>query len=234
VPAPTPPYEERGGSSTEPFDSPTAGEAPLRERADAARNRRRVLAAAEELFATRDPRSVTMGQIARLAGVGRATLYRRFPDVASVALALLDEHERRLQHELIRGVPPLGPGADPADRLAAFYVAMTSLLDHHLHLALGAETGKARFGTGAYGFWRAHVRAILVAATVPDPDALVDPLLAPLGPEVYAHQRAQGISGQRITEGLVWLARRLLPPDTAGSPEDRPSPTGQASAPAGR
>jgi AcrR family transcriptional regulator len=184
-----------------------------RERADAARNRQRVLAAAEQLFATTDPAAVTMGAIARAAGVGRATLYRRFPDPASVAVALLDEHERRLQQLLISGPPPLGPGAPPAERLAAFYAAMVELLDRHLHLALGAEGGHARFATGAYGFWRLHVRALLVDAHVPDPDTVVDSLLAPLAPEVYRYQRQQrGRSPQQISDGLTWQAQRLLGP----------------------
>jgi AcrR family transcriptional regulator len=120
--------------------------APRRERADAARNRARVLAAAERVFAERAGRGVTMEQLAAAAGVGKATLYRRYPDVASVALALLDEHERRLQEELLRGPPPLGPGAPPGERLAAFYRAMIELLDRHAHLALAAETGaRGRF-----------------------------------------------------------------------------------------
>jgi len=192
-----------------------AGEA-RRERSDAARNRQRVLAAGKRLFATADPTLVSMGDIARAAGVGRATLYRRFPDPASVAVALLDEHERRLQGQLISGPPPLGPGAPPAERLAAFYAAMVDLLDQHLHLALGAERGSARFATGAYGFWRLHVRALLVDADLPDPDTLVDSLLAPLAPEVYQYQRDQyGRSPHQITQSLEWQARRLLRP-TAG------------------
>ena len=145
------------------------------ERADAARNRQRVLAAAARLFAAGDPRAVTMEDIARAAGVGRATLYRRYPDPAAIATALLDEHERELQVELLQGAPPLGPGAPPAERLAAFYGAMVGLLEEHLPLALGAETGPARFRTGAYGFWRAHVRALLVDAGITDPDPLVSP-----------------------------------------------------------
>jgi len=182
-----------------------------RERADAARNRQRVLDAAARLFATHDPAAVTMGEIATGAGIGRATLYRRFPDTASIAVALLDEHERRLQQQMISGPPPLGPGPAPADRLAAYYAAMVDLLDQHLHLALGAETGPARFTTGAYGFWRLHVRSLLLAANTPDPDALVDLLLAPLAPEVYRYQRHHlGIPPQRITESLTWQAQRLL------------------------
>ncbi|MEW9531600.1 TetR/AcrR family transcriptional regulator [Microbispora sp. NPDC049125] len=188
-----------------------AGERPrVRERADAARNRARVLEAAGRLFATRDARQVTMEDIARAAGVGRATLYRRYPDPASIATALLDEHERRIQERILRGAPPLGPGASPADRLAAFYAAMIDLLERHLHLALGAETGGDRFGTGAYGFWRAHVRVLLTQAGAPDPEAAADAALAPLAPEVYRLQRhTLGLSQRRITESLEWMARRL-------------------------
>ncbi|GAA3428124.1 TetR/AcrR family transcriptional regulator [Streptosporangium sandarakinum] len=181
-----------------------------RERADAARNREKVLAAAERLFAERRP--VTMEEIARAAGVGRGTLYRRYPDPASIALALLDEHERGLQEKLLRGDPPLGPGAPPAERLAAFYDAMTELLERHGHLLLGAETGASRFATGAYGFWRAHVRSLVVAAGVPGPDVLADTLLAPLGPEVYDLQRRNGVPREEVASALAGIARAVLAP----------------------
>ncbi|RLK53992.1 TetR/AcrR family transcriptional regulator [Actinokineospora cianjurensis] len=181
-----------------------------RERADAARNRARVLAAAEELFADRGAHNVTMDDIAKAAGVGRGTLYRRYPDRAAIAIALLDEHERVLQENLMRGDPPLGPGAQARERLAAFYAAMVDLLDRHSHLALGAEVGHSRFATGAYGFWRAHVRALLVEAGTADPDALVDAALAPLAPEVFRYQREErGLSTERITAGLRAIAHGL-------------------------
>lgn len=98
-----------------------------------------------------------MAAVAKAAGVGRTTLYRSFPDVSSLALALLDAHERELQGRIIGGDPPLGPGAPPADRLAAFYRAMVDLLERHAHLALGTEVGRSRFAPGSYGFWSMHV-----------------------------------------------------------------------------
>ncbi len=188
--------------------SSAGGEVP--ERADAARNRARVLAAAAELFTTRDPRTVTMDDIAKAAGVGRATVYRRYPDTGSIAVALLDEHERALQERLLRGEPPLGPGAPPASRLAAFYAAMIELLDAHADLALGTETGGARFATGAYGFWSTHVHSLLVEAGIAQPDVMVDVLLAPLAAEVYVHQRARGLTSVQITDALDRLAHAVL------------------------
>ncbi|QKV79255.1 TetR/AcrR family transcriptional regulator [Amycolatopsis sp. Hca4] len=179
------------------------------ERADAARNRAKVLAAAEELFTTRGAAEVTMEDIARAAGVGRGTLYRRYPDRASIAIALLDEHERRLQESLLRGDPPLGPGAPPAERLAAFYTAMVQLLERHAPLVLGAEVGHSRFTTGAYGFWWTHVRVLCEAAGAADPDVLADVLLAPLAPELFLHQASRGVPPERIAATLRWLANLL-------------------------
>ena len=60
--------------------------APLR--ADAERNRQRLLAAAKELFATRGL-DVTLDDVARHAGVGTGTAYRRFPNKDALIDALM-------------------------------------------------------------------------------------------------------------------------------------------------
>ena len=196
----------------EALEPPTAAvRVPRRERADAARNRAQVLAAAEELFRRGDPTTVTMEDVARAAGVGRATLYRRYPDVPSIAVALLDRHERELQRELLAGEPPLGPGAPPADRLAAFYRATVELLERVGHLLRSAEGGSARFGTGAYGFWSTHVRTLLTDAGVPHAEQLAEVLLAPLAPEFYHRQRHDlHLTAEEVGDRLAWLAKRVI------------------------
>jgi hypothetical protein len=133
-----------------------------------------------------------------------------------VAQALLDEHERGLQERLLRGPPPLGPGAPPADRLAAFYRAMVKLLGRHGELVLASETGERRYRTGAYGAWALHVHGLLDEAGLGGHDALVDALLAPLAPDVFAHQRASGLSERRIADELGLLARRVLAGPSSG------------------
>ena len=60
--------------------------APLR--ADAERNRQRLLAAAKDLFATRGL-DVTLDDVARHAGVGTGTAYRRFPNKDALIDALM-------------------------------------------------------------------------------------------------------------------------------------------------
>jgi AcrR family transcriptional regulator len=184
---------------------------PRRERADAARNRDRVHVAAEALFQERDRPTVTMEDVARGAGIGRATLYRRYPDVRSIALALLDRHERDLQEQLLRGAPPLGPGAPPRERLIAFYRAMVDLLERAGHLLRTAEGGSARYMTGAYAFWTAHVRVLLAEADVPDAAELAEVLLAPLAPELYDRQRETlGMTAEAVVDRLAWLAACVM------------------------
>ncbi len=64
---------------------------PLRPlRRDAERNRQRILQAAAEVFTERGF-AATLDDVARLAGVGVGTVYRRFPDKAALAGALFDE-----------------------------------------------------------------------------------------------------------------------------------------------
>ena len=61
---------------------------PLRK--DAQRNRQAILAAARDLFAARGL-EVSMDEIARRAGVGVGTVYRRFPDKAVLIDALFED-----------------------------------------------------------------------------------------------------------------------------------------------
>jgi AcrR family transcriptional regulator len=75
-----------------PRQARSSGGAPRRLRADARRNRERLLAAARDLFVEQGA-DVPLEEVARRAGVGIATLYRRFPDrgalVREVALDVL-------------------------------------------------------------------------------------------------------------------------------------------------
>ena len=183
------------------------------ERADAARNRTLILEAAQRLVAERGIDHVSIDDVAAAAGVGKGTIYRRFGDRAGLAFALLDESERQLQEELIRGPAPLGPGAAPVERLRAFVGAYVDLLERHLDLIAHAETAAAgaRYRAGVYTFWHRHV-ALLIEAATPEADASVvaHAVLAPLAGDLYRHQRAAGISRARIEAVAAEVAARLV------------------------
>ncbi len=183
------------------------------ERADAARNRARILEAAARLFAERGVEAVTMDEIAAAAGVGKGTLFRRFGDRAGLALALLEESERALQGLILRGPPPLGPGAPAAERLIAFLGALLDLLEEHTELIVCSETATpgARYRSGLHAAWRTHV-AVLLREARPDADAdvLAEVVLAPLAGDLYRHlRRDRGVDRGRIRAAISALARSI-------------------------
>jgi AcrR family transcriptional regulator len=164
------------------------------ERADAARNREKILDAAQRLADERGIENVSMDMLAEEAGVGKGTIFRRFGDRASLALALLDEHVQTFQEAFIRGKPPLGPGAPPIERLRAFGHAMIDLLEEHGDLILVGESGSpcARFRSPPFRAHRAHVTSLLNELDPRlDAEYHADSLLAVLAADQYRHLRRE-------------------------------------------
>jgi AcrR family transcriptional regulator len=184
------------------------------ERADAARNRARVLAAAVKLFEERGADCVSMDQVAAAAGVGKGTLFRRFGDRAGLAQAVLDERERRFQEQVIRGPAPLGPGAPPVERLIAFGQRVIEFREQHLPLVLMAEDREARFRSGPFAFYRLHITVLARAADpLLDADYVADVLMAALSAQLIAHMtKVREMPRERIKAGWAELVRRLLSP----------------------
>ncbi|HEX2315511.1 MAG TPA: TetR/AcrR family transcriptional regulator, partial [Thermomonospora sp.] len=169
------------------------------------RNRRRILAAAARLVATRGVAALSMDEVAHEAGVGVGTVYRRFGDRAGLAYAVIDDRERRFQAAFLWGPPPLGPGADAAARLRAFLHALAERTDEQVDLLLMAELDSpgARF-EHSYDVYHRHL-TLLVREAVPGADAvyLADALLAPFAANLVAHQRrTRGMTVERIKAGL--------------------------------
>lgn len=183
------------------------------ERADAARNRRKILAAAETLFEEHGAENVSMDSVAEAAGVGKGTLYRRFGDRAGLARAILNEREVDFQEHLIRGHAPLGPGAEPTDRLIAFGEAVVDRLEQYGDLVLAAETGAtgARFQGLVYATYRAHVRTLLKEINPQiDAEYVADVLLGAMSAEMVNHWIGSGLTADRIKDGYVRLVRMIV------------------------
>jgi AcrR family transcriptional regulator len=185
---------------------------PATERADAARNRQKILCSARQLIEERGLAKVSMDDIAAHAGVGKGTLFRRFGDRASLAHALLDATESEFQEQLIRGEPPLGPGAPPCERVIAFGDAMIDLCVTRRDLMVEVQAGGRWLRTGIYGGYRAHL-AYLIAQAAPEQDAdyAADALLSVLRADLVLHLvMDRGMDVQRLKDGFRVLTTSLL------------------------
>lgn len=88
-----------------------------------------ILDAAAALAAEHGLASVTMSQIATSAGIGRATLYKYFPDVDAILVAW---HERQINHHLRQLVEVRDSTPDPGRQLAAVLHAFALIsYEHH-------------------------------------------------------------------------------------------------------
>jgi AcrR family transcriptional regulator len=194
-------------------DLPTAGPPP--ERADARRNRLRILEAAAELIGERGFDEVTIDDIAARAGVAKGTVFHRFGTRAGLAVALLDERERRFQDRLLSGPPPLGPGAPPEERLVAFLRALVDFTDENVDLLIVSDHDEpgGRYLTGAYAAWRLHTASLLeeLGAGPRSAPGLADTLLAPAAADLIRHRRReQGVPRAQIKRELELVARAVV------------------------
>ncbi|WP_329374723.1 TetR/AcrR family transcriptional regulator [Streptomyces sp. NBC_01483] len=188
------------------------------ERADAARNRARLLEAAARLVAERGAEHVTMHEVARVAGVGKGTLFRRFGDRDGLLLALLGEAEAKFEEAYTEGPPPLGPGAPARDRLEAFGGALIERIaaDADLGAALGRQVlHERRHASDTGRAFHRHVLTLLREAGVDgDHDMLAHALLAFANFETadYLHVEC-GAPVARLQATWVDLVRRMIRAD---------------------
>ena len=88
-----------------------------------------ILDTAVALVAAHGPASVTMSQIAAETGIGRATLYKYFPDVEAILLAW---HDRHVTAHLAQLAALRDQAGDAAERLVAVLGAY-ALIQHKRH-----------------------------------------------------------------------------------------------------
>ena len=120
-----------------PAQPPTAHGTDRELRADARRNRERILRTAQQLFAT-EGLGVSLDEIARRAGVGPGTVYRHFPAKEALYLAVATDMLKRLVAE----ADVLAATDDPA--------AVFTLLSRMM--ATGAENAAVKSALAAAEF----------------------------------------------------------------------------------
>ncbi|MFL6125715.1 TetR/AcrR family transcriptional regulator [Actinophytocola sp.] len=188
-------------------------------RQDAARNRRAILLATEELLTRHRPDEVTIEQVAAAAGVGKGTVFHRFGSRMGLMVELMRERALEIGERVKSGEPPLGPGAPPKERLLAFLSLVVEVVGRNkgLMAALGQEVAAlARPHDGParehpiYDLWHTHV-STLIAQARPDLDAdlLADLLLAGLHSDPILRLLERGET-DRLTAALHTLTIAVL------------------------
>jgi AcrR family transcriptional regulator len=178
------------------------------ERADAARNRAKILEAARKLLAKRPIAEICMDELAEAAGVGKGTLYRRFADRASLCRALLDTDSTELQNFVLggMGLPDFSPWLARIDRFLDALLEFTIRNCMLLSEAHAFERGHlARFEHPAYD-WQRRTMTIYLKSAIKaselaplDAELTADFLLASLDPDLLRYHLAQERSPAELT-----------------------------------
>jgi AcrR family transcriptional regulator len=189
------------------MEEPVTWGPPRAERADAARNRRLLLATAREIITGQGVAKLTMDGLAERAGLGKGTVFRRFGTRAGIFAALLDDDERHFQEQVLSGPPPLGPGAPPLDRLIAYGRARIEFLIGHREIARAALDGRESVPAGSQTpMSRAHIRFLLgqMHLGAADLDVLATQLTAALDGPLLLY-----LSSATLTETAPQISGRL-------------------------
>jgi AcrR family transcriptional regulator len=148
------------------FGSPAG--APRTERRDAAEHRRRILETARSLMAEHGVEAVSMHQIARGAGVGQGTLYRRYAHKGELCAELMVDSWNELESTIEEIAAD--PALRPIKRLDAVLVAIVRFIDKHIPLmsamhAAGLK-GSREEKNDPYYLWMREVIARLGAECI--------------------------------------------------------------------
>lgn len=200
-----------------------AADRPLR--ADAARNADRILRAAREVYAATGP-DASVESIARSAGVGERTLYRRFPNKADLLRAALDQS---IAENLTPAIERSRTDVDPLRGLTDLVEAAISLgaQEHNLLAAARRAGALANISTALDDALRdltgraqaaGQVRADLVDDDLPRIIAMLNSVLWSMDPAGDGWRRYVAL----MLDGMTAVDGRKLPPAPAlrySSPE---------------
>jgi AcrR family transcriptional regulator len=181
-------------------------------RADARANRDAILEAAARLYAEHDS-TVPSADIAKAAGVGRATLSRRFPTTQSLQLAVLEQLVERME-ELAADLPEtpyaLGVFIDQALRLLDENAPLVQLMRSRTVPATDTEDAMKRLQGLTAGPLRRAQEAGLV-----DPDVQPEDIRLIL---IMTSSVAQTHLDPQVRERATMLAWRAIAPRPAQGP----------------
>jgi AcrR family transcriptional regulator len=191
------------------------------ERRDAMEHRRRILEVARKLFAEQGVGAVSMHQIAKSAGIGQGTLYRRYAHKGELCMDLLSERNECFVEEM-RALLAGKRSATALERLDGALECVINFFEEQgallgpiagatLHHFPCEEGGKPpTFESSSLHTWLYELLILLISEAVEqgeigalDVAFTADAILATINPLVYLFQRRErGYSSERILQGV--------------------------------
>jgi AcrR family transcriptional regulator len=204
------------------------------ERCDAAQNRQRILEVAKQLFAQERLGDTSMQEIAKAAGVGQGTLYRRFADKGELCEALFADDLEVFRERAEAYLRDHASTTAALSRLEWLLAQKIRFVDAHLPLFLASHeiAGSKRYDNykKAHHVWNQQQITRLLneaqrngEADIADIAFTTEVILASFAPPLLAYQRLElGYSLERVISGVTHVFIHAL---KRGAPMDK-SPRG--------
>ncbi len=212
--------EETRNASLSPSIQHPLGGRLRHERRDAMEHRQRILQVAQNLFAKYGVHAVSMHQIAKAAGVGQGTLYRRYAHKGDLCMDMLQERHERLYDD-ITTLFITKADASVLERLDGVLALSIAFLEEQgallgpiafteMREAMCIEANAQHVPLHSFYLWLhgTFVRLLIEAVerkelSVIDTSFTADAILATLNPMFYRMQRQErGLSPEHILQGL--------------------------------
>ncbi len=191
-----------------------------RERKDAIEHRRLILQTAQSLFNEHGVHSVSMHQIAKTAGVGQATLYRRYAHKGDLCTELLSDYSMQLIEQFktyLREHAHLAP----VERLGGVINRWIDAIEEKAELILTMESKincedprGSFYHTQMYMTSRDLISELLSEMIGPEATNLVDTnltahaLICSLSPAGYFHLKQEfGYTPEQIKQGYLRMCQ---------------------------
>jgi AcrR family transcriptional regulator len=193
-----------------------------RERKDSIEHRRLILQTAQALFNEHGVRPVSMHQIAKTAGIGQATLYRRYAHKGDLCSDMLKDYG----HELMKQVTSYlqeNYQANAAEKLDGIVNIWIDAIEEKSDLIIAMEAKMTCddnrgnfFHSPMYGFFRNKMSELLAEIIVSpmdqqasaDPDLAAHAIICSMSPAGYFHlKQEKGYTTEQMKHGFRKMYR---------------------------
>lgn len=171
------------------------------ERKDAMENRQLILQTAHQLFDIHGVQSVSMHQIAKTAGIGQATLYRKYAHKGDLCFDMLDHYAKQFIEQIAQFLDQ-HQGDDPPRRLSGLMDVWIDAIEEKAdliaelasHMNLNCEDSRCNFfASPMYSFIRNKLSEIITEVIgtsqeeYPEPDLAAHTIICSIAPLGYFH-----------------------------------------------